>query len=303
MSAPIATSSTPTSQIQQGVVFALLGTALFSIKPVLIKLAYALGGDATSIMSLRALSSLPVYLVILVWLCRDLDNRKLTVRYGWQAATVGVLGYYFASLLDIMALEHISAQLERLLIFLFPSFVVLISWVFLKEKATKSTLLSIGLGYFGVALIVSHDFKQLGGNVLFGSGLAVASALTFAVYLILSKQLINKLGSSLFTSIGMGSAGVAIVIQHFWMQADFSSMSNELILLGIAIGIFCTVLPSYFVAAAMARLTPTMVGVTSNIGPVVTSIFAVTLLGEVFTVYHAIGMVLVVYAVVGIKSR
>ncbi|PKF50356.1 EamA family transporter, partial [Enterovibrio nigricans] len=129
----------PTSQYRQGIIYALIGTALFSMKPVLIKLAYALGGDATSIMSLRAVSSLPVYLAILLWLCRDPGERSKVKQYGLQAAAVGILGYYFASLLDIVALEYISAQLERLLIFLFPSFVVMISWVFLKETPKKGT--------------------------------------------------------------------------------------------------------------------------------------------------------------------
>ncbi|WP_028024203.1 DMT family transporter [Enterovibrio calviensis] len=296
-------STHSSSDYRQGIVYALIGTVLFSIKPVLVKLAYAAGGDATAIMSLRAVSSLPLYIAILLWLCRLPDERSKLRQFGWQAALVGVLGYYFASLLDILALEFISAQLERLLIFLFPSFVVAISWIFLKETPIKGTLLSIVLGYIGVALIVAHDLQSFGPQVWTGSLMAVGSALVFAIYLILSKKVIGQIGPKLFTSVGMGSAGVVIMMQHQLNGTDFSAMPNELVLMGIAIGIFCTVLPSYFVAAAMAKLTPSVLSLTSNIGPAITALFAITLLDETFTILHGIGMCLVVYAVVRMSKK
>ncbi|WP_295893710.1 DMT family transporter [uncultured Vibrio sp.] len=291
------------SDYRTGIIYALIGTLLFSIKPVLIKLAYAAGGDATAIMSLRAASSLPIYVAILLWLCWDPDKRSKLRRYGLQAALVGILGYYFASLLDILALEFISAQLERLLIFMFPSFVVLISWLVLKESPRKGTFVSIAFGYAGVAMIVLHDFSSFGYQVWLGSIMAIISALVFAVYLILSKKVINKMGSQLFASVGMGSAGIAIMVQYLFQGAQFTEMSNDLIGMGITIGIFCTVLPSYFIAAAMARLSPSVLSLTSNIGPAVTALFAITLLDEAFTGWHGLGMILVVYAVFRINKK
>ncbi|CZF79552.1 EamA-like transporter family protein [Grimontia celer] len=296
-------STQDSSDYRTGIIYALIGTVLFSIKPVLIKLAYTMGGDATAIMSLRAASSLPIYFLILLWLCRSASERSKVRKFGWQAALVGVLGYYFAALLDIMALEFISAQLERLLIFLFPSFVVIISWVFMKEAPRKGTFLSIAIGYVGVAMIVLHDFSSFGSQVWLGSVMAIAAALAFAVYLVLSKKVISQMGSQLFTSIGMGSAGLVIMAQYQVKGAQFSDMSNELIALGVVLGFFCTVLPSYFVAAAMARLTPSVLSLTSNIGPAVTALFAITLLDEAFTIWHGLGMILVVYAVVRINKK
>ncbi|GLQ72249.1 DMT family transporter [Vibrio penaeicida] len=295
--------SEPSIQYRQGIMFALAGTAMFSIKPVLIKLAYDFGGDATSIMSLRAVSSLPLYLVILFWLCRNPSSRQSLKKFGWQAALIGVLGYYFAALLDILALEYISAQLERLVIFLFPSFVVAISWIFMKEKPKPQTLTAIFLGYVGVAFIVTHDMQHMGDKVWLGSLMAAGSALIFAIYLILSKKLISNMGSQLFNSVGMASAGVAIMGQHFYQDVALSELSSELIILGIAIGVFCTAVPSYFMAAAMARLTPSILSVTSNIGPSITALFAITLLDEAFTIYHAIGMGLVVFSVWRINRK
>ncbi|MEZ9233079.1 DMT family transporter [Vibrio amylolyticus] len=299
--ATIPTQDSP--DYKTGIIYALFGTLLFSIKPVLIKLAYTAGGDATAIMSLRAASSLPIYVAILLWLCWDPDKRSKLRQYGLQAALVGVLGYYFASLLDILALEFISAQLERLLIFMFPSFVVIISWVALKETPRKGTFASIGFGYIGVAMIVLHDFSSFGHQVWLGSLMAIVSALVFAVYLILSKKVISKMGPQLFASVGMGSAGIVIMAQYQFQGAQFSEMSNELIWMGITIGIFCTVLPSYFVAAAMARLTPSVLSLTSNIGPAITALFAILLLEEDFTLWHGLGMILVVYAVVRINRK
>lgn len=288
---------------QVGILLALAGCILFSVKPVLVKIAYQYGGDATSIMTLRAFSSLPLYLITLLYLCRTKENRTKVQLHGLKAASIGVMGYYLASFLDIASLEFITAQLERLLIFLFPTFVVLISWVLYKQKPTRAVVWSALLGYLGISFIIIHDFHTLGDSVLFGSSLAVGSALVFAFYLVWSKPLITQLGSSLFTSIGMGSAGVAILIHLVLSGASINDWSQDLIVTGVLLGIFCTVLPSYLVAAAMARLTPTTLSLTSNIGPAITAGIAVIVLDELFTVWHAIGLILVVVSVYTLNRR
>ncbi|GAK83128.1 metabolite transporter (DMT) superfamily [Vibrio ponticus] len=200
-------SSLFSSQHQIGLLCAFIGCLLFSLKPILVKLAYQAGGDAASIMALRAMSSLPLYLFTLMYICRKASARSKVRQSGLAAAGVGILGYYLASYLDITALEFISAQLERLLIFLFPSFVVLISWVVNKQVPSKTVIGATILGYAGTALILAHDFQTLGSSVTLGAALAVASAFVFAIYLVASKPLIGKLGSSLFTSIGMAARG------------------------------------------------------------------------------------------------
>ncbi|MGY3572754.1 DMT family transporter [Vibrio paucivorans] len=290
-------SQSKSSAYRIGVLLALAGTLLFSIKPVLVKVAYQYGGDVTSIMALRALTSLPFYLYILVHMCRSSENRQNVRQHGLLAVAVGILGYFFATYLDIVALEYISAQLERLLIFLFPTFVVLISWVLYKQKPNRKVVSATIIGYVGIAFVVAHDLTSLGEDVLYGSGLAILSAIAFAFYLVWSKPLIAKLGSPLFTSIGMGSAGVAILIHLAFSNADIASWSIELIAIGALLGLFCTVIPSYLIAAAMARISPTELSLSSNIGPSITAVAAVTILGEAFTWFHLIGMALVVFSV------
>lgn len=295
--------SAPYSTAQVGIFLALAGCILFSIKPILIKIAYQYGGDATSIMTLRAFSSLPLYLLTFIFLCRSADNRSKVRQHGVKAALVGVMGYYLASFLDISSLAFISAQLERLLIFLFPTFVVLISWLIYGQKPSRNIVYSALLGYVGISLIVIHDFNSAGNAVVLGSLLAIASALVFAFYLVWSKPLITQLGSSLFTSIGMGCAGIAILVHLLVSGSEVSKWSPELIVTGIILGIFCTVLPSYLIAAAMARLTPTTLSLTSNIGPAVTAGLAIVVLDELFTVWHAIGLILVIVSVYALNRK
>lgn len=217
----------PVSAMTVGVMFALAGTLLFSIKPVFVKLAYQYGGDAVSIMTLRAMSSLPLYLCILFWMLRGSENRAKVKHHGIKAAAIGVLGYYLASYLDITALNYISAQLERLLLFLFPTFVVLIMWFKDGQSPNRQVLSAVLVGYLGVGLIVAHDLSHYGEQIWLGGGLAILSAFVFAVYLVLSKTSIAKLGSTMFTSIGMGSAGVAILIHLSFSSLQLSSMNNE----------------------------------------------------------------------------
>jgi len=295
--------STTASLSQVGILLALAGCVLFSVKPILVKVAYQYGGDATSIMTLRAFSSLPLYFLMFLYLCRHKENRNKVKHYGLKAATIGVMGYYLASFLDIAALQFITAQLERLLIFLFPTFVVLISWAFYGQKPSRTVFLSALIGYLGISLIVVHDFNNVGQSVFIGSLLALGSALVFAFYLVWSKPLIGHLGSSLFTSIGMGSAGLAIMLHLALSGSTISDWSHELITTGILLGIFCTVLPSYLVAAAMARLTPTTLSLTSNIGPAITAGMAVVVLDEVFTFWHALGLILVVASVYTLNKK
>jgi drug/metabolite transporter (DMT)-like permease len=293
----------PINSVTLGVLFALAGTLLFSIKPIFVKMAYQHGGDAVSIMTLRTMSSLPVYLCILFWMLRKSEHRTQVKSHGLKAAVIGVLGYYLASYLDITALNYISAQLERLLLFLFPTFVVLIMWLTQAQVPNRNIIIAALVGYVGVGLIVAHDLSQYGDQIWLGGGLAILSAFVFAVYLVLSKASIAKLGSTIFTSIGMGSAGVAILVHLVFSDLDLQTLSHELIIIGVLLGLFCTVIPSYLIAAAMARLNPAHLSLVSNVGPAMTALCAILILGESFTWFHAVGMTLTILSVVMINRN
>ncbi len=287
----------------KGLALALVGTALMSFKPVLIKLAYQFGGNVQSVMMLRAISSLPIYLIVLFTLIIKHNKKKSLKQDGWKAAFLGVFGYYVTVYLDLASLNHISAQLERLIIFLYPSLIIFLSWIFYKQRPTKRVVIAVFTGYLGVISMVIGEPTSASSELFVGSSLALASAFVFACYLLFSKRLISRMGSQLFTSIGMASASVAILLHFFTLDGSFEAWNATLVGLGVALGLVCTVLPAYLIAAGMEILTPTEVGLTANIGPFITTVAAVYVLGETFSYFHAIGLVLVTLSVLAMRFK
>nr|WP_086939800.1 DMT family transporter [Thaumasiovibrio occultus] len=285
-----------------GAIFALIACALFSLKPILIKIAYSLDLTLNDIMFLRGSLSLPIYAVTLLLLCRSHENRQKVRAKLLPIAATGLLGYVFASALDLAGLQYVSAQLERLIIFLFPSFVVLLNWGITRQRPANIVWLALLLGYSGIATIVVTEFQLAGTHILIGAALVLCSALVFAVYLLLSKTQITAVGSDIFTSVALGTASLILIVVNIPFVAPTSYSVNHWVL-GIAIAILCTVLPSYFIGAAMARMSPTRLSLISNFGPALTALFAVIWLDEVFTLSHAFGLALVVFSVVLIQRR
>ncbi|WP_394245625.1 DMT family transporter [Vibrio astriarenae] len=287
----------------KGLGLALAGTALMSFKPVLIKIAYQFGGNVQAVMLLRAISSLPIYLIVLYTLISKHNKSKSLKQDGWKAALLGVFGYYVTVYLDLASLNHISAQLERLIIFLYPSLIILLSWILYKQQPTKRVVIAVITGYLGVIAIVIGEPSSGSSELYLGSSLAFASAFVFACYLLSSKPLISRMGSQLFTSIGMASASVAILLHFITLDGGFEGWNPTLVGLGVTLGLVCTVLPAYLIAAGMEILTPAEVGLTANIGPFITTGAAVYVLGETFTYFHMIGLVLVTLSVVAMRSK
>jgi drug/metabolite transporter (DMT)-like permease len=285
---------------------ALLGTFLFSMKPILVKQVYLLGIDSNQLIALRMLFAAPIYLVVALvwWVKKPHLHQACKVNVG-VILLLGILGYYVASFLDLWALHYISAQLERVVLFCFPTIVVLLSyWVF-KTPMPRNIWLILALSYSGILLIFAHDIVTLGENVLFGTGLVFVSAVSFAIYTVWSKPLIGQVGSLMFTCIAMLSVSMVILL-HFSLGHTFSDLQvgADALLLCAAIAIFTTVVPSFLVAEAINRMGPERTSIVGTCGPVFTSIIAVFWLGEAFTLYHLAGLSLVMLAVwLMIKSK
>ena len=296
-------------QVRSGILLAVAGVGLFSLKAILVKLAYRHGVDTLPLMSLRMLFSLPVYLVLgfVWWKSGVIEGDKL--KGNWLAlAVTGVLGYYLASFLDLTGLNYINAQLERLVLFAYPTFTVLIGGLLFKQvqgRALKDLLWLLPITWFGVALMALHDWQLSGTDVLLGTGLVAAAAFVFAFYMIFSKPLIAKVGSKAFTCIAMSAASLAILIHYLIaapMMAIFS-LPTAVYFYAIAIALFCTVLPSFMVSEAIKRIGPQRTSVTGAAGPLITAVVAVFVLGEAFTGYHLAGTVLVVGSVSWMARR
>ncbi|MDP5030370.1 MAG: DMT family transporter [Paraglaciecola sp.] len=292
-----------TEQARHSFVSALLlafaGTFLFSMKPILVKQVYLLGIDSNQLITLRMLFAAPIYLAVGAMLWRK--NPQLQPAYKSNAAMIlvlGVLGYYVASFLDLWALQYISAQLERVVLFCFPTLVVLLSrWVF-NTALPRHIWGILALSYAGILLIFAHDMVTFGNEVLFGTTLVFISAVSFAIYTLWSKPLIGKVGSLMFTCIAMISASLFILF-HFALSHSFEDLQvgNDALLLCAAIALFATVIPSFLVAEAINRMGPERTSVVGTCGPVITSIVAVLWLDESFTYYHLAGLSLVMLAV------
>lgn len=288
-----------------GFALALLGAALFATKGIVIKLAMGIGIDAVTTLTWRMIVAVPIFVTVGILGYR----RKLASHVSGtppildrttllQVLGTGILGYYVASYLDFSALTYITAQLDRLILLTYPFFVVLFGAVFFKRRVTSLMLASLVVSYVGIALIFWTDFSIEGDDVVLGSLLVFASAVTYAAYQILAKPLIDKLGAQLFTSIAMSAAGPAVIV-HFLATHPFSglAMDGHGLLLMLAIGTISTVAPAYCISGAIGLIGPERTAIIGNISPVVTVSLAIGVLGEAFTPWHAAGTALVLVGV------
>jgi drug/metabolite transporter (DMT)-like permease len=280
---------------------AALGAALFSTKAIFIKLAYAEGIGTETLLALRMILSLPAYGIV-GWLAirdrrrsgKPLPDRGLVAR----AAAVGILGYWFASYADFLGLVYISAQFERLILFTYPAFVVLFGALFFAQRVRLNTLFGIAISYAGLALIFTADFSALGAHAARGAAWVLAAAIAFALYQLLAKGLIGRIGPRLFTCIAMSAAAFAALLQ-FALVEPLSSLAvgPKLLLYGLLLAIAATVLPSFLLNAALQRISAQANATIGTLSPVVTIVLAVAILGEPFGWVEAAGTALVLAGV------
>lgn len=284
--------------IQSGLLLAIIGTTLFSIKSIFIKLAYQEGVDTTTLLSLRMLIALPFYLLILVWLLRKPETKKPLPKEFFAIFGLGFIGYYLSSYLDLEALNYISAQLERLTLYTYPIITAFLSWFFLREIITKRLVFALILTYTGVLLLYFHESMLTGINASIGVLLVLAAALSISFYMVLSKNLISKLGSSLFTSIAMISSTVFVLI-HFLLTNEIEDLliNNTAWVYVFMLAVFSTVLPSFMISEAIAKIGAAKTTIVGTVGPIFTVILAVFLLDEPFGWIHLAGILLVIFGV------
>ena len=303
------TSESNTRNFRLGLFFAVAGTALFSLKSILIKLAFQEGVDATTFLALRMLIAFPFYLLILMYAIKTRPEKAqlFSKKDAVLILGLGFLGYYLASYLDFKGLMHISAQLERLTLFTYPIMVALLSWLFFKQKITLNVFISLLVSYVGVSFLFFNEKpaqSMVDGQVFTGTLLVACAALSFALYVIFSKAFISRLGSLIFTSVAMSSSLVFILI-HFFITHNLSDLnvSPRLWFLASLLAIFSTLIPSFFTSEAIHRIGATRTSIMGTLGPVVTIILAVNLLGEKFGLPQVIGLILVLFGVSLLRAK
>jgi drug/metabolite transporter (DMT)-like permease len=280
-------------QLIIGYAFVAIGAALFSSKAIFIKLAYMEKADAALMLALRMAFALPFFVAVglLAWRARRATGVPppgfaLILR----ALLSGFIGYYLAMILDFEGLIFISAQLERLVLFTYPVFVMLLGAAFFGSRLSWQGLGAAGVTYLGLAAVFAADLSEYGSDVITGALLVLGSALAFAVYQLLAKDIIAAVGSTLFTSLALSAAAVAGLGHYAVVNGGFGfTASRSFVLLAAATGIFATVLPSFLVNAGLARIGPQSTAMMSILSPLLTIYFAVLLLGEPFTLFDGIG--------------
>ncbi len=282
-----------------GFALAGFGTLLFSLKSIFIKFLYTENLDADQVLVLRMILSLPIYLVILLWsLPRKPSGATLTSKMVMTIFALGFFGYYLASLLDLMGLELISAQLERLSLFTYPFMVALLGHFFFRENITRRIIISLIVTYIGLYVVMGHELKLTGEGVVEGTLMVLGAALSFAFYVLFSKRYIKHLGSQLFTCIAMISSCIFGLL-HGFVVLDLSDLfvSHAAWFWLVMLVVLSTVIPSFMMTEALDRVGATQTGIVGMLGPIFTILLAIYLLGEPFSFFLVLGVALMMMGV------
>ncbi|MGB0085414.1 MAG: DMT family transporter [Rhodomicrobiaceae bacterium] len=301
-----ATLASRASNETSGYVLAAVGAILFSMKAIFVKLAYGGIGapevGAITLLALRMAFSVPVYLAVgaVAWRGRLREGRPLPTAYQAVAAVlVGILGYYGASYLDFEGLVYLTAQFERLILFTYPFFVMLLGALFFAGQVTGWGALSLLLAYAGISVIFLEGAIAKGDHAVLGAVFVLGAAFCFALYQLLAKSLITRMGSRIFTCIAMTGASAAVLL-HFMAESSVSVLFDvpaRIVSLAALLAIISTVLPSFMLNAALDRVGPQAVSVLGTLSPAATIVMAIIFLGEPFTPADAAGTLLVMAGV------
>jgi drug/metabolite transporter (DMT)-like permease len=288
-----------------GCLFVLLGAFGFSAKAVLIKLAYDYSHqlDVITLMVLRMAISLPFFLVVALWPVNNStkaeDAQRLNRQDWLMIFGLGILGYYVASYLDFAGLQYISAGLERLILFIYPTFVVLFTAAIQRRAINRHQALALALSYAGMILVfVDNRAAMASSGLLLGSALVLASAIAFAFFLMGSGMMVKRIGSTRFTAYSMTVAclatGLHFVIQH---GVKLLNLPANVYWLALIMAIFSTVLPAFLMNAGISRIGAGSASIISSIGPIGTLALAFLLLNETLTAAQLAGTALVLIGV------
>lgn len=279
-----------------GLALALAGSIAFSGKAIIVKLAYRYGVDAVTLIMYRMLFAAPLFALIAWWSGRG--KPALSKRDWLGILGLGVSGYYLASFLDFLGLQYVTASLERLILYLNPTIVLVLGMLFFKKKVALRQLLAIGVSYAGVLVVFGHEVSFESRNVPLGTALVFASAVSYAVYLVYSGELVQRLGS--LRLVGWASlVACAFCIGQFLVLRPVSAavVAPEVIWLSVLNATLCTVAPVLMVMMAIERVGATLAAQTGMVGPLSTLLMGVAILGEPFTPWIAAGTALVLAGV------
>lgn len=296
-----------------GIGISVIGALCFSSKAIFVKLGYAYSeADAISLLAIRMLGSIPFFAVTAAIELHKADNRKkINKKDLLWIFIAGLLGYYLASLLDFAGLQFVSAALERLILFIYPTLVLLASRIFFGQHIEKTQWLAVLITYLGILLAFvgedgwSEDAHTSSTQELWtGASLILGCAIAYAGYIVLSSKLIPAVGASLFNSLAMLAASAGVLIHYFFLGTQpLATMSSQVWKYGLLMAIFATVIPSYLITESIKRIGGGYTAIIASIGPLSTILMAYWWLAEPVTVWQIAGTVLILGGVWMITQR
>ena len=285
-----------------GFAIGLGGAILFSTKAILVKLAFhSTHTDAVTLLALRMLFSLPFYVVIGIIASQKMGVEKLSGKQWFYVALMGILGYYLSSLFDFIGLQYVSAGLERLILFLYPTFSILLNTWFFKSKLTKIQLIALLLTYSGIGLAYFGELKidTSNPNFYYGSLMIFLCSITYSFYLVGTGRMVDKVGATRYTAYAMLFATIGIFV-HYALTKPLTGFvfTPSLIGYSLALAMIATVIPSFMISNAMKRIGSNNVSIITSIGPVSTILQAHFILNEKIMTEQIIGTLLVLIGVI-----
>ena len=288
-----------------GTLMVVAAAVAFSGKAVIIKLAYRHGVDAVTLLALRMLFSAPLFMILAWWATRGAAVQPLSGVDLRSVALLGFVGYYLASYFDFLGLQYVTAALERLLLFVHPTFVLLISALLYKRRITQRDVVAVLLSYLGIGLVFGHDVATQPGNVVLGSFWVLMSALFYAAYLIGSGRLVGRVGSLRFASYA-GLVSCAAVVTHYFVTRDPTLIFEQpapVYWLSLLMAAVSTVLPIVLTSEGIRRIGASHASIIASIGPVATIFLGAWFLAEPITALQLAGAGLVMAGVLAISLQ
>lgn len=299
-------SSEASSNALVGSLMVLAAAVTVSSKAIMVKLAYVYQVDAATLIALRMAFSAPFFIALALWARASSGTPVMTRRDGWIIALLGVVGGYGPMWLDFEGLAYVSAGLERIILFLYPTMVVMLSAMLFRQPVGRREIFALVASYAGVGLVVGHDITLLDtgtGNTTLGAALIFASALTYAGYLVYSGRMIPRVGASSFTAYTMLTATLASGV-HFAATEHAVAVTDlpmQVYALSLLMAVVATVLPAILLNAGIHRLGSNRASLVSSVGPVSTIYLAYAFLGEAITWLQLAGTGLVMVGVLAIS--
>jgi drug/metabolite transporter (DMT)-like permease len=285
----------PQKRFATGLMLAVLGSIAFSGKAIIVKLAYRYGVDAVTLIMYRMLFALPIFAVMAWWSSR---GKEALTRNDWLGVLgLGFTGYYLASFLDFAGLAYISAALERLILYLNPTLVLLLGWFLYKKRMSSLQIWAMALSYAGILLVFGHEINIQAihnSDTALGALLVFGSAVSYAIYLSYSGEMVKKLGSMRLVGLATTVACLLCIAQFLLLRPmEAMVVAPQVIWLSVLNATLCTAVPVLAVMMAIERIGAPLTAQTGMIGPMSTILMGVFILGEPLNAWIIAGTVLV----------